>query len=77
LRMLGVTQAGRAPFPAKARELEKLARKHTPATLVRLTLDAAKIDRMIKGVNGNDVWDALLQFSCGLSGAKLPLKITT
>jgi DNA polymerase III subunit delta len=75
LRMVGVTRSGRAPFPAKARELEKLVRKHTPATLVRLNLQAAKIDRMIKGVNGNDVWDSLLQFSCGLAGAKLNVQI--
>lgn len=75
LRMAGVTRAGRAPFPAKARELEKLVRRHTPATLVRLNLQAAKIDRMIKGVNGNDMWDALLQFSCGLAGVKLNVQI--
>ena len=73
LRMLGVTKSGRAPFPSKAREVEKLARKHTAASLVRLNLQAARIDRMIKGVNGNDVWDALLQFACGLGGARLPV----
>ena len=73
LRMLGVTKAGRQPFPSKAREVEKLARKHTAASLVRLNLQAARIDRMIKGVNSNDVWDALLQFACGLGGARLPI----
>jgi DNA polymerase-3 subunit delta len=73
LRILGVTKAGRQPFPAKAREVEKLARKHTAGSLVRLNLQAARIDRMIKGVNSNDVWDALLQFSCGLAGARLPI----
>lgn len=71
LRQAGVTQAGRAPYPAKAREMEKLAKKHTAASLVRLNLQAAKIDRMIKGVNSNDVWDALLQFACGLAGVRL------
>jgi DNA polymerase-3 subunit delta len=75
LRILGVTRAGRQPFPSKAREVEKLARKHTAASLVRLNLQAARIDRMIKGVNGNDVWDALLQFSCGLGAARLPVHI--
>jgi DNA polymerase III subunit delta len=75
LRMVGVTRSGRAPFPAKAREMEKLARQHTAASLVRLNLQAAKIDRMIKGVNGNDVWDALLQFCCGLAGARLPVQM--
>jgi DNA polymerase-3 subunit delta len=75
LRMLGVTRAGRQPFPSKAREVEMLARKHTAASLVRLNLQAARLDRMIKGVNGNDVWDALLQFACGLGGARLPVHI--
>jgi DNA polymerase-3 subunit delta len=75
LRMVGVTRSGRQPFPSKARELDKLARKHTAASLVRLNLQAARIDRMIKGVNSNDVWDALLQFACGLGGARLPVHI--
>lgn len=75
LRMAGVTKSGRAPFPTKARELEKLMRKHTTTNLVRLNLQAAKIDRMIKGVNGNDVWDALLQFACGLAGSRLHVQI--
>lgn len=75
LRMTGVTKSGRAPFPAKARSMERLARKHTTASLVRLNLQAARIDRMIKGVNGNDVWDALLQFACGLGGARLRLQM--
>ena len=75
LRTVGVTKSGRAPFPAKAREIEKLARKHSAGSLVRLNLEAAKIDRMIKGVNGNDVWDALLQFACGMGGVRLPVRI--
>jgi DNA polymerase III subunit delta len=74
LRLAGVTKAGRPPFPAKARELEKLSRKHSAGTLVRLNLEAARIDRMIKGVNSHDVWDALLQFGCGLGGARLPIR---
>ncbi len=73
LRTLGVTKAGRQPFPSKAREIEKLARKHTAGSLVRLNLQAASIDRMIKGVNSNDVWDGLLQFACGLASARLPI----
>jgi DNA polymerase III subunit delta len=77
LRMTGVTKSGRAPFPTKAREIEKLARKHSAGSLVRLNLQAAKIDRMIKGVNSNDVWDALLQFACGLGGAKLSVRMPT
>lgn len=74
LRMAGVTRAGRPPFPAKARELERLARKHSANSLVRLNRDAATIDRMIKGVNSNDVWDGLLQLACGLAGNRIPVQ---
>ncbi|MEI6737660.1 MAG: DNA polymerase III subunit delta, partial [Pseudomonadota bacterium] len=75
LRAAGVTKSGRVPFPAKARAIEKLSRKHTAASLVRLNLQAARIDRMIKGVNSNNVWDAMLQFACGLGGVRLPVQM--
>jgi len=75
LRMAGVTKSGRTPFANKARDVEHLARKHTAGSLVRLNLQAADIDRMIKGVNSHDVWDALLQFSCGLAATKIGVRI--
>ncbi len=73
LRAVGVTQSGRAAFGGKVRDIEKLSKKHSAGSLVRLNKQAAQIDRMIKGVNSHDVWDALLQFSCELGGAKLGL----
>lgn len=68
-RVRGVTRGGRAPHPAKARELERLARRHSADSLQALLLQAAEIDRMIKGLNANDPWDALVELACGLAGS--------
>ena len=73
LRSVGVTQSGRAAFGGKVRDIEKLSKKHSAGSLVRLNKQAAQIDRMIKGVNSHDVWDALLQFSCEMGGVRLGL----
>lgn len=71
MRATNVTKSGRPAHPSKARDVEKLARKHSAGSLTRLSLLAAQIDRMIKGVNGNDPWDALFQLGCGIAGVKL------
>ncbi len=70
-RVRGVTRSGRAPHPAKARELERVARRHTAESLQALLLQAAEIDRMIKGLNPNDPWDALAELARGLAGRSL------
>ncbi len=67
-RMRGLTRSGRAPHPAKAREMERLARRHSPDSLRALLLQAAEIDRMIKGLNANDPWDALAELAFGVAG---------
>ena len=75
MRVANVTKSGRAPHASKAREFERLSAKHSAGSLTRLTMLAAQIDRMIKGVNGNDAWDAFFQLGCGLAGVKLPVNI--
>lgn len=77
MRVKGLTSAGRPPSPNKARELDRTARKHTATNLMRLNLQAAKIDRMIKGLDTNDPWDALSLLACGLAGLKSPLARAT
>lgn len=67
-RMRGLTRSGRAPHPAKARDMDRLARRHSPDSLRRLLLQAAEIDRMIKGLNSNDPWDALAELAFGVAG---------
>jgi DNA polymerase III subunit delta len=73
MRVRGVTRSGYPPNPGKARELERTARLHSPNSLMRLNLQAARIDRMIKGLDSNDPWDAMLQLACGLAGVKFSL----
>lgn len=70
-RVRGVTRSGRAPHPGKARELERSARRHTADSLLALLLQAAEIDRMIKGLNPHDPWDALAELARGLAGKPL------
>ncbi len=70
-RVRGVTRSGRPPYPAKARELERIARRHTAESLQALLLQAAEIDRMIKGLSLSDPWDALAELARGLAGKSL------
>ena len=74
MRVRGTTKAGRAPHPGKARELERTARRHTPDSLAKLNLLAAKVDRMIKGLDNNNPWDALFQLACGIAGVRAGLR---
>ena len=73
MRLRGFTRGGRPPHPSKARELERVAKKHTERSLTALNLQAAKIDRMIKGLDSNDPWDALAQLACGIGGVRAPM----
>lgn len=73
MRLRGFTRGGRPPHPAKARELERISRKHSQASLTALNLQAAKIDRMIKGLDANDPWHALAQLACGIGGMRAPI----
>jgi DNA polymerase-3 subunit delta len=73
MRVRGVTRSGRPPHPGKLRELERTAKKHTPQSLARLNVLAAKTDRMIKGLDSSDPWEALFLLACGLAGLRSPL----
>ena len=77
MRLRGFTRGGRAAHPSKARELERVSRKHTEKSLTALNLQAAKIDRMIKGLDSNDPWDALAQLACGIGGVRAPISMST
>lgn len=73
MRMRGFTRGGRPPHPSKARELERVSRKHSQASLTALNLQAARIDRMIKGLDNSDPWNALAQLACGIGGMRSPM----
>ena len=70
-RVRGMTRAGRPLQPSKVREMERIARSHSTRSIHALLLQAAEIDRMIKGLNRNDPWDALGGLACGLAGTQL------
>ena len=70
-RVRGVTRSGRPPHPSRARELERIARRHNAKSIHALLLQAAEIDRMIKGLNQRDPWDGLCALACGITGTAL------
>jgi DNA polymerase-3 subunit delta len=70
-RIRGITRSGRPPPPGMVRELERVARRHTADSLQGLLLQAAEIDRMIKGLNPQEPWDALAELARGLAGSPL------
>lgn len=70
-RVRGVTRSGRPPHPSKVREMERIARRHNNKSIYALLLQAADIDRMIKGLNQNEPWDALSALACCLAGTAL------
>ena len=70
-RVRGVTRSGRPPHPSKAREMERVAQRHSAQSIYALLLQAAEIDRMIKGLNQRDPWDALSALAAGLAGTAL------
>ena len=70
-RVRGVTRSGWPPHPGKLRELERIARRHSAESLLALLLQAAEIDRMIKGLNPHDPWEALAELARALAGKPL------
>ena len=70
-RVRGVTRSGRLPHPSKAREMERVAQRHSAQSIYALLLQAAEIDRMIKGLNQRDPWDALSALAAGLAGTAI------
>lgn len=70
-RMVNATEAGRYPHPGKARTLERLAKRHTPRSVLRLMAKAAEVDRLVKGIGLRDPWEALADLSCAMAGKPL------
>jgi hypothetical protein len=50
-----------------------VSRHHSRGSLTALNLQAARIDRMIKGLDGSDPWSALAQLACGIGGVRSPM----
>jgi DNA polymerase-3 subunit delta len=70
-RQIGLTTAGRAPFAGRAQGIEAMARRHTPRSIRALLMQAANIDRLIKGIGERDPWDALAELGCAMAGRPL------
>lgn len=71
LRVAGATRSGRSMPPKKEQQLQRSARRHTKQSLYAALLQAARIDRMIKGLDDGDAWLALKQLGCAIAGKQI------
>ena len=78
LRTLETIRAGQRPRrftpPDRMAALQRTARRHDAASFDRETLRAHRIDRMIKGVETGDPWDAIVDLAMGISGRPVMLE---
>lgn len=72
LRLLMAFSAGQRPRrylpPDRSQAIERTAKAHSRASFDRELLRAHRIDRMIKGVEAGDPWDAMLDLALGIAG---------
>jgi len=72
LRLLMAFSAGQRPRrylpPERSQAVERTAKAHSRASFDREILRAHRIDRMIKGVEAGDPWDAMLELALGIAG---------
>jgi DNA polymerase III subunit delta len=72
LRLLMAFSAGQRPRrylpPDRSQAIERTAKAHSRASFDRELLRAHRIDRMIKGVEAGDPWDAMLELALGIAG---------
>ncbi len=59
---------GRPMAPKKEQQLQRAARRHSVASLQTALLQAARIDRMINGLDDADPWLGLLQLAEAIAG---------
>ncbi|HET6263637.1 MAG TPA: DNA polymerase III subunit delta [Usitatibacter sp.] len=75
LRLMMALAANQRPRrflpPERMSALQKTARRHDAASFDRELLRAHRIDRMIKGVETGDPWDAVVELALGLAGKPL------
>ena len=72
LRLLMALAANERPRryipPDRMQALQRTVERHDAASFDRELLRAHHIDRMIKGVDAGDPWDAILELSLGIAG---------
>jgi len=78
LRTLETLRSGQRPRrftpPDRMEALQRTARRHDAISFDRETLRAHRIDRMIKGVETGDPWDAIVDLAMGISGRPVMLE---
>jgi DNA polymerase-3 subunit delta len=68
MRAAGATRSGRPMPPKKEQQLQRAARRHSKESLQTALLLAARVDRMVKGLDYSDPWLGLFQLAAALAG---------
>ena len=72
LRMMMAFAANQRPRrflpPERSAQVQQAARRHGARSFDALLLQLHRIDRMIKGIEADDPWDAVIDFSMALAG---------
>ena len=72
IRLLMAFSAGQRPRrylpPDRSQAIERTAKVHSRTSFDRELLRAHRIDRMIKGVEAGDPWDAMIELALGIAG---------
>lgn len=68
MRARGLTKGGRPLHHSQEARFARTLKRHTPASLNAALDQAAKVDRMVKGLDGGDPWLGVLQLAVLLSG---------
>ena len=71
MRAAGKTDCGRAMPQKKEQQLARTGRRHSTQSLRAALLHAARIDRMIKGLNNGDPWLGLKQLASAIAGKQI------
>jgi DNA polymerase III subunit delta len=68
LKVKGVTKSGRPLHSSQEARLSRTVRRHSVDSLKASLMQAARVDRMVKGLDGGDPWMGLLQLALLMSG---------
>lgn len=68
MRAKGLTKGGRPLHSSQEARFARTLRRHSATSLSAALMQAARVDRMVKGLDGSDPWLGILQLALLLSG---------
>lgn len=68
MRAKGLTRGGRPLHPSQESRLKRTLKRHNAESLEAALMQAARVDRMVKGLDGSDPWLGVFQLAALLAG---------